>query len=37
MEREARKPFELARYIAAVYYPRNLAQGGRLADAAGKS
>ena len=33
----AKIPFELARHIAAVYYPRTLAQGGRLADAAGKS
>ena len=33
----AKIPLELARHIAAVYYPRTLAQGGRLADAAGKS
>lgn len=33
----AKIPFELARHIAAVYYPRTLAQIGRLAAAAGKS
>jgi hypothetical protein len=33
----AKIPFELSRHIAAVYYPRTLAQGGRLTAAGGKS